>query len=51
MADSTRAAFWPVSSRRAALDVKKCVYKPACISVMRQQTTSTTCPQSARKRS
>jgi hypothetical protein len=50
MADSTRAAFWPLSSRRAALDVRKCVYRPACISVMRQQTTSTTCPDSARER-
>lgn len=43
MADSTRAAFWPASRRRAALDVRKCVYRPACISVMRQHTTSTTC--------
>ena len=43
MADSTRAAFWPASRRRAALDVRKWVYRPACISVMRQHTTSTTC--------
>lgn len=45
MADSTRADFWPLSRRRAALEARKCVYRPACISVMRQHTTSTTCGQ------